>query len=133
MQKLVYRNRLRRVCFSYIARNASIGWLIQFLVFSYFFVSFLHFHMSYENESIHLFIRFLLSSYFFFLSFVSCVLPRIHSNVKCLILDSISMEAILLAGKYPVLREIKLFNFNQEIFSRYFTGKKLMCSDLFKD
>jgi hypothetical protein len=43
------------------------------------------------------------------------------------------MEAILLAGKYPVLREIKLFNFNQEIFSRYFTGKKLMCSDLFKD
>jgi len=61
------------------------------------------------------------------------ILPRIHSNVKCLILDSISMESILLAGKYPVLREIKLFNFNQEIFSRYFPGKKLMCSDLFKD
>ncbi len=57
----------------------------------------------------------------------------IHYNVKCLIFDSISMERILLAGNYPNLRKIKLSNFNQEIFSRYFIGKKLIRRDLFKD
>ncbi len=61
------------------------------------------------------------------------ILPKIHYNVKCLVLDSISMEAILLAGNYPTLREIQLFNFNQEILSRCFIGKKLVRSDLFKD
>jgi hypothetical protein len=49
------------------------------------------------------------------------------------IFDSISMERILLAGNYPNLRKIKLSNFNQEIFSRYFIGKKLIRRDLFKD
>ena len=45
--------------FSYIARIASIGLLIHVLVFSYFFVSFVHFHTIYENEAIHLLIRFI--------------------------------------------------------------------------
>jgi hypothetical protein len=51
------------------------------------------------------------------------ILPRTHHNVKTLILESVSMKRILLAANYPNLTELKLFNFNQEIFSRYFTGK----------
>ena len=61
------------------------------------------------------------------------ILPKIHYTVEYLILDSISMEAILLAGNYPNLRGITLFNFNQEIFLRYFISKILMRSDLFKE
>ncbi|CAF3478543.1 unnamed protein product [Rotaria sp. Silwood2] len=49
------------------------------------------------------------------------ILPKIHYNVKSLILDSISMEKILLAGDYPNLTQLKLFNFNGKIVSRYFT------------
>ncbi|CAF4764600.1 unnamed protein product, partial [Rotaria sp. Silwood2] len=49
------------------------------------------------------------------------ILPRIHPNVKSLIFDSISMERILLAGDYPNLTELKIFNFNGKIVSRYFT------------
>ncbi|CAF0853120.1 unnamed protein product [Adineta steineri] len=48
------------------------------------------------------------------------VLPRIHYNVKHLILESTSMGRILHAGSYPNLTELKLFNFNQEIIPRYF-------------
>jgi hypothetical protein len=33
------------------------------------------------------------------------------------------MEKILLAGDYPNLTQLKLFNFNGKIVSRYFTGK----------
>ena len=51
------------------------------------------------------------------------ILPKIHHNVKSLILDSLSMERILLAADYPNLTELKLFNFNDKIVSRYFTGK----------
>jgi len=51
------------------------------------------------------------------------ILPRIHHNVKSLILESVSMERILLAANYSNLTELKIVNFNQEIFSRYFTGK----------
>ncbi|CAF1379209.1 unnamed protein product [Rotaria sordida] len=53
--------------------------------------------------------------------FCTNILPRIHQNVKSLILDSLSMERILLVGDYPNLTEIKLFNFNDKIVSRYFT------------
>ncbi|CAF1553732.1 unnamed protein product [Rotaria sordida] len=49
------------------------------------------------------------------------ILPRIHHNIKSLILDSISMERILLAADYPNLTELKLFNFNGKIVSHYFT------------
>jgi hypothetical protein len=63
--------------------------------------------------------------------FCFSILPRIHYNVKCLILESASMERILLAGNYSNLTNIELFNFNKEIFLRYFTGKKFMCLDRF--
>ncbi|CAF2248554.1 unnamed protein product [Rotaria magnacalcarata] len=51
------------------------------------------------------------------------ILPRIHYNVKSLILNSLSMERILSAADYPNLSELKIFNFNGKIASRYFTGK----------
>ena len=51
------------------------------------------------------------------------ILPRIHYNVKSLIVNSLSMERILLAGDYPNLCQIKIFNFNVKIAPRYFTGK----------
>ncbi|CAF1309460.1 unnamed protein product [Rotaria sordida] len=53
--------------------------------------------------------------------FCTNILPRIHQNVKSLILDSQSMERILLAADYPNLTELKLFNFNDKILSHYFT------------
>jgi hypothetical protein len=55
------------------------------------------------------------------------ILPKIDHNVKSLTLDSGSMERILLAAYYPNLTELKLFNFNDKIVSRYFIGKKVLC------
>jgi hypothetical protein len=52
------------------------------------------------------------------------ILPRIHYNVKCFILEPISMERILLAADYPNLTELKLFNFKREIALPYFTSKQ---------
>ena len=60
------------------------------------------------------------------------ILPRIHENVKSLTVESVSMECILRAGNYPNLTELKLFNFNKAIVSRYFMGKIFICSDLLK-
>ncbi|CAF4156567.1 unnamed protein product [Rotaria sp. Silwood2] len=51
------------------------------------------------------------------------ILPKIHHNVKSLILDSVSMGHILLAADYPNLIELKLFNFNGKIVSRCFTDE----------
>ncbi|CAF4987674.1 unnamed protein product, partial [Rotaria sp. Silwood1] len=48
------------------------------------------------------------------------ILPRIHYNVKSLILNSLSMERIL-AGDYPNLSELKIFNVNVKVASHYFT------------
>ena len=56
--------------------------------------------------------------------FCTSVLPRIHSNVKSLVLESTSMERILVVTNYPQLTKLKFFNMNLEIFSRYFTGKQ---------
>ncbi|CAF4922674.1 unnamed protein product [Rotaria sp. Silwood1] len=47
------------------------------------------------------------------------ILPKIHHNVKHLILESMSMERILLAGNYPNLTSLKLFNFGQNIALNY--------------
>ncbi|CAF2401317.1 unnamed protein product [Rotaria sp. Silwood2] len=58
------------------------------------------------------------------------ILPRIHENVKSLTVESVSMKCILGAGNYPNLTELKLYNFNKAIVSRYFMGKIFMCSDL---
>ena len=55
--------------------------------------------------------------------FCISILPRIHYNIKSLTLDSIFLEKILLAGDYPNLTQLKLFNINEKIVSRYFTGK----------
>ncbi|CAF3020029.1 unnamed protein product [Rotaria socialis] len=54
--------------------------------------------------------------------FCSCILSRVHHNVKCLSLDLTSMERILRVAEYPYLSQLKLFNFNQDICSSYFTG-----------
>ncbi len=61
------------------------------------------------------------------------ILPKIDSNVKSLILDSGSMERILLAADFPNLNELKLYNVNDKIISRYFTGKKILCSNVNTD
>lgn len=55
--------------------------------------------------------------------FCTKILPRIHYNVRTLILNSLSMERILLAGDYSNLTELKIFNFNVKIASHYFTSK----------
>jgi hypothetical protein len=57
--------------------------------------------------------------------FCISILPRIHYNVKSLILSSKSIERIFLAADYPNLSELKIFNFNGQIASRYFTGKSV--------
>ncbi len=45
------------------------------------------------------------------------ILPKIGYNIKSLILESESMERILLATDYPNLTELKLYNVNDEIVS----------------
>ncbi|CAF3328068.1 unnamed protein product [Rotaria sp. Silwood2] len=55
--------------------------------------------------------------------FCKDILPKIHENVKCFIVEPLSMERILLAGEYPNLTELKLFNFTQEIDLNYFTNQ----------
>jgi len=52
------------------------------------------------------------------------ILPKIHQNVECFILELVSMERILLAADYPNLTELKIFNFKQEVALNYFTSKK---------
>lgn len=55
--------------------------------------------------------------------FCNYILPRIHYNVKCLIVESAFLETILLATHYPSLTELKLFNFERDNSLRYFTSK----------
>jgi hypothetical protein len=54
------------------------------------------------------------------------ILPKIHYNVRCLVIESMAMERILFSGDYPNLTQLKIFNFNQDIVSQYFTGKYLI-------
>ncbi|CAF1169275.1 unnamed protein product [Adineta steineri] len=49
------------------------------------------------------------------------ILPKIDYNIKSLILESQSMERILLAANYPNLTELKLYNVNDHVISRHFT------------
>ncbi|CAF1141202.1 unnamed protein product [Rotaria sordida] len=58
--------------------------------------------------------------------FCTNILPKIHYNVKSLILNSLSMERILLVADYSNLCEIKIFNFNiqspcRRLFQRQIT------------
>jgi hypothetical protein len=64
--------------------------------------------------------------------FCMYISPQRHHCIKKLILDSTSMERILLAGNYPNLTSLELFNFGQETVFRYFTGKFLTYSYLSK-
>ncbi|CAF4820460.1 unnamed protein product [Rotaria sp. Silwood1] len=52
------------------------------------------------------------------------ILPKINYNVRSLILESESMERILLAAGFPNLTELKLYNVDDYIVSHYFTGKQ---------
>ncbi|CAF1483728.1 unnamed protein product [Rotaria sordida] len=54
--------------------------------------------------------------------FCNYILPRIHYNVKRLIVEPASMERILLATSYPNLTELKIFNFQRDSSLHYFTG-----------
>jgi hypothetical protein len=61
--------------------------------------------------------------------FCNSILQTIHANVKSLTLDFGSMERIFDAGNYPSLTELKLYNFNETIVSRYFMGMLFMFTD----
>ncbi len=58
--------------------------------------------------------------------FCNIILPRIFSNVKCLIVEPTLMERILHATHYPNLVELKLDNFQRDNSLDYFTGKKVL-------
>lgn len=60
------------------------------------------------------------------------ILPRIHYNVKCFHLEPAFMERILHTTVYPNLIQLKIFNFEQKITLKYFTGSYLTCSTPFK-
>ncbi|CAF4780923.1 unnamed protein product [Rotaria socialis] len=49
----------------------------------------------------------------------------VNHNIKYFILEPVVMERILLVTVYPNLAELKLFNFEQQIASKYFTRKHL--------
>ncbi|CAF4891195.1 unnamed protein product [Rotaria sp. Silwood1] len=55
--------------------------------------------------------------------FCKDILPKIHENVKCFILEPISMDCILHAADYQNLTELKLFNFTKEVALNYFTNE----------
>jgi hypothetical protein len=58
--------------------------------------------------------------------FSTDILPRIHLNVKCFILQSVLMKRILLATNYPNLTELKIVDFQRTITLNYFTSKHLI-------
>ncbi|CAF1552271.1 unnamed protein product, partial [Rotaria sordida] len=53
--------------------------------------------------------------------FCTSILPQKHHCIKKLILETTSMERILLAGDYPNLTSLELFGFEEEVVFRYFT------------
>lgn len=58
------------------------------------------------------------------------ILPKINSNIICLIVESNSMERILLAGEYSQLSELKVYNINDSIVSQYFTSNHFVIIDV---
>jgi hypothetical protein len=58
--------------------------------------------------------------------FCTDILPRIHHNVKCFILQSVLMKRILLATNYPNLTELKIVDFQGTITLNYLTSKHLI-------
>ena len=65
--------------------------------------------------------------------FCISILSRIGNNVRCLILESMNLERILLSANYPNLTELKIFNFNRDNILRYFTGNSMSDVNLFND
>ncbi|CAM4832018.1 unnamed protein product [Rotaria magnacalcarata] len=53
--------------------------------------------------------------------FCISILPKIDYNIKSLVLESESMERILLSADYPNLTELTLYNVNDHIVSHHFT------------
>ncbi len=58
--------------------------------------------------------------------FCSYILPRIHHNVKCFILDPVRIIPILLATDYPNLTKLIIAHFQQEIALNCFISKHLI-------
>jgi hypothetical protein len=56
------------------------------------------------------------------------ILPKINHNVKHLILNTVSMECILLAVNYPNLISLKLFHLGEKITLDYYTSKYFKCN-----
>ena len=54
--------------------------------------------------------------------FCTSILPQKHHCIRKLILYTRYMERILLTGDYPNPNSLELYNFEQEIVCRYFTG-----------
>jgi hypothetical protein len=65
--------------------------------------------------------------------FCDYILPRIHYNVKCLIVEPVSMERILLTTHYPNLTDLKLFHFQRDNSLDYSTGKQILYIYQLKD
>ncbi|CAF1241557.1 unnamed protein product [Rotaria sp. Silwood1] len=53
------------------------------------------------------------------------ILSRIQYNVKCLYLETTTMDHILRAGVYPNLTELKIFKFHAYLFSHFCTDELL--------
>ncbi|CAF3217807.1 unnamed protein product [Rotaria socialis] len=63
--------------------------------------------------------------------FCNSILPRIQYNVKCVVLETKTMDRILRAGIYPNLTQLKIFKFQANIFSKFCTDE-LLLRDNFK-
>ena len=62
--------------------------------------------------------------------FCDSILPRIHINVRTLIVESSSIVRILRAAIFPNLTELKIYNFNKAIVSHYLMGKLFVFTDI---
>ena len=51
--------------------------------------------------------------------------PRIHLNVKRIVVEAAFMERIILAADYPYLTELKLSNFQRDTSLDYFTSMNM--------
>ncbi len=58
--------------------------------------------------------------------FCSYILPRIHHNVKCFIVDPVLLIPILIATHYLNLTKLIIFHFQREIALKYFISKHLI-------
>jgi hypothetical protein len=55
--------------------------------------------------------------------FCSYILPRIRHDVTWLATQTVNIERVLLAAKYPNLTSLKLFYFSESDIDKYFEGK----------